>query len=78
MKEKFDLVMLSVEDWQILYVNGILFDQGHTIELERFLRTVIGREIIIEGFEDHYLDDFNEDEFPKNLEDVAEYQKLIK
>lgn len=82
--EKLDLVLLSVEDWQGLYVNGILFDQGHSIELERFIKVIIGREVFIEGFEDIYLElgDDNLDldnygnRFPEKLEEVIEYQKI--
>lgn len=76
--EKLDLVLLSVEDWQVLYVNGILFDQGHRIEFSRFFRVISGREVFIEGFAEHYLDDFDEDEFPENLSEVIEYQKIKK
>lgn len=86
MKEKLDLVMLSVDDWQCLYVNGILFDQGHSVELERFIRTIIGREVFIEGFEDIYLELGNDNpdldnygnRFPEKLEEVIEYQNLKK
>jgi len=76
--EKFKLVLLSVDDWEVLYVNGVLFDQGHSVELERFFNFIIGREVFIESFEDYFLDDFDEDEFPEKLEEVVEYQKIKK
>ncbi len=82
--EKLNLVLLSVNDWEGLYVNGKLRDEGHRVELESFLTTLVGREIFIESFEDHYLelDEDNQDLdkygncFPENLEDVVEYSQL--
>lgn len=84
--EKLNLVLLAVDDWQGLYINGKLFDQGHSIEFERFLRSMIGRQIIVENFKDHYLELDEDNEylenyghtFPIKLEDVVEYQNLKK
>lgn len=80
--EKINLVLLSVEDWEGLYLNGKLFDQGHSIQFERFLKSIIGQEIIIESFISKYID-LPEDNcdlekygnrFPDKLEEVLEYE----
>lgn len=81
--KKINLVLLSVEDWKGLYVNGKIFDQGHSIELERFFKSIIGQEIIIESFISKYIDlpEENYDlikygnRFPDKLEEVLEYEK---
>lgn len=82
--KKLNLVLLSVEDWQGLYVNGTLKDQGHSVDLREFLDDIVGEEIMIESFESEYLElsEDNEDlckygnRFPIKLEEVIEYQLL--
>ena len=84
--KKLNLVLLAVDDWQCLYVNGKSFDQGHSIEFERFFISIIGQEIIIESFEHIYLELSEDNEhlinygnrFPESLENVVEYQNLKK
>lgn len=84
--KKLNLVLLAVDDWKCLYINGKAFEQGHSIDWSRVINSLVGKEILIENFEDHYLElnDDNPDldnygnRFPDNLEDVVEYQKLKK
>lgn len=80
-----NIVQLSVDDWSALYVNDEVFDQGHSIEFDYLLKDIIGQEIIIDSFEDHYidLDESNADlgnygnQFPEKLEDCVEYMNII-
>lgn len=75
---KLNIVKLSVDDWQALYVNGVLKFQNHSIDhkLIEFLTDYINQPIIIESIKDLYFDDNLEEynyNFPNKLIDFKLY-----
>ena len=80
MKE-LSIVILSVDDWEVLYVNGEAFDQGHSVEFDGLMESLIGQDLKIVSFESKYIDlpEDNQDldkygnRFPFLLADVEEY-----
>lgn len=75
---KLNIVKLSVDDWQALYINGVLKFQNHSIDhkLIELLTDYINEPIIIESIKDLYFDDNLEEynyNFPNKLIDFKLY-----
>ena len=75
MKE-LNIVVLSVDDWEALYVNGEVFHQNHQVNWEKFAGFLVGQDVRVVSFESKYLDlpeDKYDGSLPFLLSDVEEY-----
>ena len=62
------IVIMRVDDWMAIYVNGIAMDQGHTIEIGELTSYCP-----IESIEERWVDDnvvAKTGHFPKTLEEA--------
>ena len=71
------IVLVETDSWQELYVNGVLFDYGHTLLLSDVLQSLEGEEGF--KFKQYYIEDgeIPEDVFNK-IFTVCSEEKTLK
>lgn len=75
-----DLVILRVEEWQCLYVNGTLTFEHHSVEIEMLSRYVPIRTLVsVHIAEGSPLDEYVTEHggFPDTLEDSIQIQHSL-
>ena len=75
--ESVDIVYLAVEDWEGLYVNGLLEDEGHSVGVEDWIKKNVGNTLEIRSYDYFYFDselDAYGNRFPDLLREVVEYK----
>ena len=84
------IVDIYIDDWECVYIDGVVWEQTHSVEWKLVIEMFIGKNIDIRKYKfkelqifknniqiDNYAvsNDLNMSYFPKNLED---YVKLLK
>lgn len=68
-----EVLLVSGDDWEGIYVDGKIHVQGHQVRLEDFAR-IFGIELKHKGVGSGWL--YDEGHLPYNLEDIPEDQFL--
>ena len=77
-QNKLNIELVSVDDWEGLYINGVLILEGHSVSLEYFLEYLKMQGVI--QYKSTYLDEADEDElnafcnrFPDDIKELSYY-----
>lgn len=77
---KNTIISISSEDWTGIYINGELIEEGHSINLYSFLKTVISKNICFGEMKLLNMNDRYEEDFwnmlgyhlPENIQEVID------